>query len=73
MAYNRKRPLPKWLQKLAVVLALRMSERTGRTYLDADALDGIADSLVASFAAEELGAVLMALPRDRALRISGIG
>lgn len=57
----------------AIMAALRISERTARTYLDADALDGLADSLVASFAAEEPGADLMALPRDGALSISGIG
>lgn len=57
----------------AIMAALHISERTARTYLDADALDGLADSLVASFAAEEPGSDLMALPRDGALRISGIG
>ena len=57
----------------ALMATLHISERTARTYLDEDALDGLADNLVASFAAEEPGADLLALPRDGALRISGIG
>lgn len=32
----------------AIMAALRISERTARTYLDVDALDGLADSLAAS-------------------------
>lgn len=57
----------------AIMAALHISERTARTYLDADALDGLADNIVESFAAEEPGSDLMVLPRDGALRISGIG
>ena len=57
----------------ALMATLRISERTARTYLDEDALDGLADNLVASFSAEEPGADLLTLPRDGALRIPGIG
>ena len=57
----------------AFMATLRVSERNARTYLDEDALDGLADTLVGSFADEEPGADLFALPRDGALRVSGIG
>lgn len=61
-------------ERVAVLMAaLHISERTARTYIDEDALDGLADNIVESFAAEEPGADLMALPRDGALRIVGIG
>lgn len=61
-------------ERIAVLMAtLHISERTARTYIDEDALDGLADNIVESFAAEDPGADLMALPRDGALRIVGIG
>jgi hypothetical protein len=57
----------------AVTAALSISERSARAYIDQDALDGIADSLVASFAGEKPGADLLTQPRDAGLRVSGIG
>lgn len=41
--------------------------------LEQDALDGLADSLVESFAAEEPGAQLLTLPRDSGLTVAGVG
>ena len=57
----------------ALATALRISERSARAYIDRDALDGMANGLVESFADEEPGADLMTLPRNAALRVSGIG
>lgn len=61
-------------ERIAALMAtLHISERTARNYLDAEALDGLADNIVESFAAEKPGADLLKLPRDGALRVSGIG
>jgi hypothetical protein len=57
----------------AVAATLRITERTARTYVDEDALEGLADTLVESFTAEAPGADLLKLPRDAGLRLSGIG
>jgi hypothetical protein len=57
----------------ALAAALRITERSARTYFDDDALDGMADSLVESFGDEEPAADLLTLPRNSALRVSGIG
>lgn len=57
----------------ALATTLRITERSARAYIDQDALDGMADGLVASFADEEPGADLLMLPRNAALRISGTG
>ncbi len=57
----------------AVAATLQITERTARTYVDEDALEGLADTLVESFTAEEPGADLLKLPRDAGLRLSGIG
>ena len=56
-----------------VAATLGISERGARAYLDQDALDRIADELVASVAAEEPGVNLLTLPCDAALSISGVG
>lgn len=48
------------------MLALHISGAHRSDSTDADALDGLADNIVESFAAEEPGADLMALPRDGA-------
>jgi len=57
----------------AVAAALHISERAARAYIDQDALDGLAAGIVESVADEEPGADLLALPRDAALKVSGIG
>lgn len=57
----------------ALATTLRITERSARTYIDQDALDGMADGLVESFADEEPGADLLTLPRNAALRVSGVG
>lgn len=57
----------------AVAATLQISERAARAYFDQDALDGIADGLVASVADEEPGVDLLTLPCDAALSISGVG
>lgn len=57
----------------AVAATLRITERSARAYIDQDALDGMADGLVASFSDEEPGADLLTLPRNAALRVAGIG
>ena len=57
----------------AVAAALHISERAARAYIDQEALDGMAEALVESVSDEAPGADLLALPRDGALRVSGIG
>lgn len=57
----------------ALATTLHITERTARAYIDQDALDGMADGLVESFADEEPGADLLTLPRNAALRVSGMG
>lgn len=52
---------------------LGITERTARAYLDDDALDELADRLVAVFAAEEPAADLSALPRTAAAPVTVYG
>lgn len=57
----------------ALATTLRITERSARTYIDHDALDGMADSLAEFFADEAPGADLLTLPRNSGLRAPGIG
>lgn len=57
----------------ALATTLHITERSARAYIDQDALDGMADGIVESFADEEPGADLLTLPRTAPLRVSGIG
>lgn len=52
---------------------LRISERSARAYVDHVALDGLAESLVASFHDEAPAADLFALPRTSAMAVSDYG
>jgi len=52
---------------------LRISERSARAYVDHVALDGLAESLVASFHDEAPAADLFALPRTSAMGVSDYG
>lgn len=57
----------------ALATTLHITERSARSYIDQDALDGMADGLIESFADEEPGRDLLTLPRNGALRVPGIG
>lgn len=57
----------------ALAAVLHITERSARAYLDSDALDAMADSLVDSVADEDPGKDLLQLPRNAALRVGNIG
>ena len=48
----------------AIAATLRITERSARAYIDQDALEGMADSLVSSFADEAPGVDLLTMPRE---------
>ncbi len=52
---------------------LGVTERTARPYLDDAALDALADRLVATFADEEPGSDLFALPRSAHISVASFG
>lgn len=52
---------------------LGVSERVARPYLDEQALDELADQLVATFAAEDPGSDLFTLPRSARISVASFG
>lgn len=57
----------------AIAATLRITERSARAYIDQDALEGMADSLVSSFADEAPGVDLLTMPREAGLPVPAIG
>lgn len=57
----------------AIALALHISERSARAYMDQDALDGIAQAILDNIAAEAPGSDLLQLARTAALPIHRFG
>ena len=57
----------------AIATTLQITERSARAYIDRDALEGLADSLVSSFLDEAPGMDLLSAPRDAGLPVSVTG
>lgn len=57
----------------AIAATLHITERSARAYIDQEALKGLAESLVSSFADEAPGVDLLSTPRDAGLPVPVVG